>query len=495
MFTRRTLIASAGAGIFMPAVLRYRAAWAAGSRVRRNASAMAADNPFFKDYAAAVAAMHKLPANDRRNWRNLALVHIENCPHGARDFLHWHRWYIYHFEQICGALIGKPDFALAYWNWEGQTSNIPAPFFDVPELNVTHWKDRSDAQSENWGPQRITTIGARGVAKGQTMFSMKRFSAAFRPSMINAIRRSTRFDIFTSMLEQTPHNSTHTAVGTVRPRAGHMLLAMSPLDPIFWLHHCNVDRLWAEWDESGNLSDDPRRSYAGQFSDERGRLNEEANSSDSLSILPFGYSYDTIEAATAGARAGTEPAADTGFGGMIANLQPTEPMAAGAAAGATNIRINAGAELAVTVPDLASVLSDQRVFRAQGTRGMTRNALEPRRIIVKIEQVLPPQAGAVTVGAFINSPNLTPGTPTDDRHCATIFSFFGPGPSSGVHAGVHGDNLPLYMDVTDTVRSLAAEGGIEGSGFKLQLMPVSLEEEKPAPNAAVTIGPVSILSA
>ena len=21
----------------------------------------------------------------------------------------------------------------------------------------------------------------------------------------------------------------------------------SPNDPVFWLHHCNIDRLWAEW--------------------------------------------------------------------------------------------------------------------------------------------------------------------------------------------------------------------------------------------------------
>lgn len=21
----------------------------------------------------------------------------------------------------------------------------------------------------------------------------------------------------------------------------------APLDPIFWLHHCNIDRLWQEW--------------------------------------------------------------------------------------------------------------------------------------------------------------------------------------------------------------------------------------------------------
>ena len=32
--------------------------------------------------------------------------------------------------------------------------------------------------------------------------------------------------------------------------------ATSPNDPVFFLHHCNVDRLWAQW-----WSDNPKRPY------------------------------------------------------------------------------------------------------------------------------------------------------------------------------------------------------------------------------------------
>ena len=28
----------------------------------------------------------------------------------------------------------------------------------------------------------------------------------------------------------------------------------SPRDPIFWLHHCNIDRLWQEWNEAGGVN-------------------------------------------------------------------------------------------------------------------------------------------------------------------------------------------------------------------------------------------------
>lgn len=37
------------------------------------------------------------------------------------------------------------------------------------------------------------------------------------------------------------HNHVHGWVG------GDMLLTTSPNDPAFYLNHCNVDRVWAEW--------------------------------------------------------------------------------------------------------------------------------------------------------------------------------------------------------------------------------------------------------
>ena len=39
------------------------------------------------------------------------------------------------------------------------------------------------------------------------------------------------------------HNNVHVWVG------GDMQLSSSPNDPVFFLHHCNVDRIWAAWQE------------------------------------------------------------------------------------------------------------------------------------------------------------------------------------------------------------------------------------------------------
>ncbi len=46
------------------------------------------------------------------------------------------------------------------------------------------------------------------------------------------------------VLEQTPHGDVHVLVG------GSGLMSSfgtAALDPIFWLHHCNLDRLWERW--------------------------------------------------------------------------------------------------------------------------------------------------------------------------------------------------------------------------------------------------------
>ena len=49
-------------------------------------------------------------------------------------------------------------------------------------------------------------------------------------------------------LEHGPHNLVHNCVGGgYNGNGGFMLNFMSPVDPIFFLHHSNIDRLWEIW--------------------------------------------------------------------------------------------------------------------------------------------------------------------------------------------------------------------------------------------------------
>src|ERR1700694_2423926 len=168
MIARRTFLWAAATGLAAPFIIRS-AARAAGPRVRRDVMELPDSDPFFKKYGDSVRAMHNLPDTYCRNWIKQAKIHADFCKHSRLSFLHWHRHYINFFEAICGELIGDPDFALPYWNWSKKSGVIPAPFYDIQELNVEHWNDPGVYVGKSWGP--IDTVGRRGLAKGRGLLN------------------------------------------------------------------------------------------------------------------------------------------------------------------------------------------------------------------------------------------------------------------------------------------------------------------------------------
>jgi Common central domain of tyrosinase len=77
------------------------------------------------------------------------------------------------------------------------------------------------------------------------------------------------------------HGNVHNAVG------GDMRTAHSPTDPVFYLHHANVDRLWARW-QTGPHAADPMESTANL--EPRGRIIS-GKVSAVLDIGELGYGY------------------------------------------------------------------------------------------------------------------------------------------------------------------------------------------------------------
>ncbi len=83
------------------------------------------------------------------------------------------------------------------------------------------------------------------------------------------------------------HNAVHIWVGGDR---GDMGDATSPNDPVFFLHHCNVDRLWALW-QLEHPGDNPRREHLGKG------LNyfKDMTVADTLNVTDLGYDYAVAE--------------------------------------------------------------------------------------------------------------------------------------------------------------------------------------------------------
>lgn len=296
--TRSATLVAAGAALpVLPALARNlrgqgnagpAGAWpsAAALPVRRNingpnGSAAAAD------LRAAISAMMALPPTDPRNWYRQAMIHVLDCPHENAWFFPWHQGYLYWFERIARELTKNPSFALPYWDWTSDPS-MPEAFFrrdlldtqaqgfihDWPTFDRTFrgpmeafWGRRTVAQTQWLQMRGYTTFetfwaavhGYFGVPTGRSLSAGNRllpspaFEAVSMPSLVNALAPSAFADFGGSMpahhsimatpglLESQPHNMVHDAVG------GFMGDMMSATDPVFWLHHCNIDRLWDIW--------------------------------------------------------------------------------------------------------------------------------------------------------------------------------------------------------------------------------------------------------
>jgi tyrosinase len=128
-------------------------------------------------------------------------------PMRGRNFLAWHRQFLLRFEERLQQ--EDPDITIPYWNW-ATDPNIPSRLNRrslLQRWGVTRRWDRS------WMPDRAD---------------------------VRAALRREKFGPFQSRLEFV-HGDVHNAVG------GEMATERSPADPLFWLHHSNVDRLWAQW--------------------------------------------------------------------------------------------------------------------------------------------------------------------------------------------------------------------------------------------------------
>lgn len=145
------------------------------------------------------------------------------CRHGTWFFLPWHRIYLLQFERIIRALTGVADWGLPYWDYgDSNDAQVPPAFADTssPLYESTRTLVRPTAAAPTW--QQQATFVAFGGAPQES------------PDQYHHGR-------FPGQLELNPHNLIHLFVG------GDMATFQSPLDPIFWIHHCNIDRYWEIW--------------------------------------------------------------------------------------------------------------------------------------------------------------------------------------------------------------------------------------------------------
>lgn len=158
------------------------------------------------------------------------------CQHGTPWFYSWHRLYLYYFEQVLQVAAGDATLRLPYWDYTN-TLYLGMP----PEFTTPTYVNESGATVPNplYEPRR---------APGWNVPLTTPTAATLNPlaTNINDTLKIKSYFPYQSAIEQTPHGYVHCAVMGC-PVTVMGAVPYSSNDPIFWLHHCNIDRTWDCW--------------------------------------------------------------------------------------------------------------------------------------------------------------------------------------------------------------------------------------------------------
>jgi len=151
-------------------------------------------------------------------------------------FLPWHRAYLAWFEQTIRDLTGDEDWALPYWDYSvpGDVADRSLPVEFSVGTRVVGGRAVDNplfADGRNGGAiprQDVDIVGA---------LSERRFVRSFPRGFGGRDPDTTN-----GLVEMEPHNFVHGDIGGLMG-----FTTTAGRDPIFWLHHANIDRLWEVW--------------------------------------------------------------------------------------------------------------------------------------------------------------------------------------------------------------------------------------------------------
>ena len=198
---------------------------------------------------------------DDRGYRYWAGVHgipDGKCKHGEagtildpnfRLFLPWHRAYLYWFEKFLQDAQRDPTIAVPWWDWtsnESRRQGIPKAFSDetVDGNPNPLYKFRVEVPADI-DLEPFAQIGCPRARTFDTHREPGLPSRLPKPEDINKILEENRdYGDFSDALEDI-HDGIH---GWVGGRCGDMgFIEFAAYDPIFWSHHCMIDRIFWLW--------------------------------------------------------------------------------------------------------------------------------------------------------------------------------------------------------------------------------------------------------
>ncbi|MEA3410856.1 MAG: tyrosinase family protein [Pseudomonadota bacterium] len=182
---------------------------------------------------------------------NTPMGDIHRCP----AFLPWHRRFIWDLERELQRVSGNTDLGLPYWNWP--VGGADASMWENDLLGGDGDPITGVVLSGPFREGEWTIVNSSGSAAGSLTraFGTNGFATLSTQADIEQVLAVTPYDSPPWLAGSAPsfrdqvegwtgpnlHNRGHVWVG------GSMLPMTSPNDPVFFMHHCMVDKVWHEW--------------------------------------------------------------------------------------------------------------------------------------------------------------------------------------------------------------------------------------------------------
>ncbi|MGA3211428.1 MAG: tyrosinase family protein [Terriglobales bacterium] len=197
------------------------------------------------------------------------------CQHGTPNFLGWHRMYLYYFERVLRWAADDDTLRLPYWDYTNPAQvALPAEF--------------RDQASPLYDPRRDALMNDGTCTLNPDSTAV----------VTNQVLGGNDYTTFEEQIEGSGsvHSTVHCAVGPNCPLNVPDLsyIPMAANDPIFYLHHANIDRLWACWQKlhpDAPLGDWQNGEFT--FVDERGR-EQKSTVNEFLQPERPDYAYDNV---------------------------------------------------------------------------------------------------------------------------------------------------------------------------------------------------------
>jgi tyrosinase len=449
---------------------------------RRSLADLPLNDPVMEALREGVRRLKALPANNPVRWASLAAIHGTDagpgrCPHGNWYFLPWHRAYILMYERIIRDVTSYQQFAMPYWDWTANrrlpeafapatVGGRPNPLYQ-PARRIT---PTESLREENVGPTVMSQILATAAFE-QFGSSRPEGQSSTTPEWV--LRQGVSGE-----LESNPHNRVHTTVG------GVLATLASPLDPVFLMHHCNIDRIWAAWRAAGHQ--DTTEPFWLDMHFESNFYNPDGTPysprvSEMLDPAQLGYSYGTSTptahvlspSVSAMASLITQVLAGRQVGPGIRTFRTTSAQSAAAPAPVQ-------APVTVDTTLLGQVVRRPPLPSAESVAGIDlRQELAARgtRALAILRNMDPGDSQDLQYRVFVDCDYLSASTPITDAHYVGTFGFFG---NQGGHAG-HGAGGPsVVLDLTEALgRVHGSLPSVPGS-IRVQVLPVTRTGAAPA---------------